>query len=424
MALAGRGVWLSEIALPILAVRLHDLHVFPQRGMKRAFPGEDPMAQARKSRKPSPLLYADSEHNAEQLYFGGVFVPDPFISFAIGNRRYAVVSALEFARLKAASKFDEILSLEAWIDRARKGFPGRKTGIAEVIRSIGRAFGIDSFLVAPDFPVGLAFALKAARVRVAVSEGALFPEREIKSACEIAAIRTGNAASAAGIRAGEQVLREADIKSGFLYLRGRKLTSERLRREVDIACLDRGAVAAHTIVAGGDQACDPHCIGSGPLRANELIILDVFPRVTKTGYFGDMTRTFLKGRASQNQRRLVTTVREAQKAALCSIKAGISGATVHRAVEAFFVAAGFPTRRTETDNEGFFHGTGHGLGLEIHEPPRLGSSGGRLRAGAVTTVEPGLYYRGVGGCRIEDVVAITKTGFEMLSRCHYRWEIR
>jgi Xaa-Pro aminopeptidase len=257
-----------------------------------------------------------------------------------------------------------------------------------------------------------------------VSEGALFPERAIKSEREQAAVAEGNRASAAGIRAVEQVLRRAAIKSGYLYFEGRKLTSERLRREADVACLYRGAVAAHTIVAGGDQACDPHCSGKGPLRANELIIVDVFPRVTATGYFGDMTRTFLKGRASTAQRRLVAAVREAQRMAIGSIKAGLNGSTVHRKVEEFFAREGFPTGKREKGHEGFFHGTGHGLGLEIHEYPRLGRTGGRLRAGMVTTVEPGLYYRGLGGCRIEDVVAVTGRGSEMLSRCHYRWEIR
>jgi len=382
------------------------------------------MPQARNSLKPSPLLYADSERNAEQLYFGGVFVPDPFISFGFRKRRYAVVSALEFARVRAESMFDEVLPLEDWLENARKAFPRRVVGIVEVVRTIKREFGISSFIVAPDFPVGIALRLKAVRVKVEVSNGPLFPERMIKSDREMAAIREGNAASAAGIRAAERVLRQAKIKAGNLVFRGRKLTSERLRREVDVACLDRGAVAAHTIVAGGDQACDPHCVGSGPLRAGDLIIVDVFPRVTKTGYFGDMTRTFLKGRASEAQRRLVATVRDAQKTALATLKAGVHGSTVHRKVEAFFQSKGYLTRKEGGVHEGFFHGTGHGLGLEIHEPPRVGRTGERLRVGAVTTVEPGLYYPGLGGCRIEDVVAITRAGCATLSRCHYRWEIR
>ena len=190
-----------------------------------------------------------------------------------------------------------------------------------------------------------------------------------------------------------------------MTLDGRPLTSERVRHAIEIACLEKGAQARQTIVAGGEQACDPHCQGTGPLRPNELIVIDVFPRVARTGYFGDMTRTFLKGRASPQQRRLVNTVRQAQQKALETIKAGVTGGRIHAIVENHFKAAGYRTNRSNGRPEGFIHGTGHGLGLEIHEPPRLNRTGPRLKAGSVITVEPGLYYRGLGGCRIEDVGA-------------------
>ena len=372
----------------------------------------------------SILIYAESESNADQLYFGGVFVPDPFISFSWKSEKYAVVNALEYTRVKKESCFDEVLALEEWTARARKRFRREQCGTADVIRLLAREFGISSFQIPEDFPAGLAFKLRSAGMKLTVSDGPLFPGREIKSDVEASAIRKGNQAAASGIRAAEKMLRQSVVKNGRLYLDGRLLTSERVQEAIEIACIEKGAVAAGTIVAGGDQGCDPHCRGSGTLRPNELVIVDVFPRVKSSGYHGDMTRTFLKGRASDRQRELVRCVKEAQDVALKSVKPDIAGSQVHSLVEKHFERKGFKTGKAGGINEGFFHGTGHGLGLEIHEAPRASRQGGKLRSGTVVTIEPGLYYRGLGGCRIEDVVRLQRGGSELLSKYHYRWEIK
>jgi Xaa-Pro aminopeptidase len=152
--------------------------------------------------------------------------------------------------------------------------------------------------------------------------------------------------------------------------------------------------------------------------------VDVFPRVNETGYYGDMTRTFLRGRASEPQKALVDAVRRAQKLARKKLRPGITGKSVHKAVVSFFEKLGYETRHKATHHEGFFHGTGHGLGLEIHEAPRVSAAGGPLREGNVVTIEPGLYYPGLGGCRIEDVALITADGSKMLSDYDYNWELR
>jgi Xaa-Pro aminopeptidase len=262
-------------------------------------------------------------------------------------------------------------------------------------------------------------------VKIEVADGAIFPQSEIKTDAEATALREGNRASAAGIGAAERVLRASKIKNGKIIYQGSVLTSERLKIAIETACIEAGAVSLNTIAAGGDQACDPHHRGSGPPRPNELIIVDVFPRVTATGFYGDMTRTFLKGRASDAQRALVATVREGQLFALKTIKAGVNGQDVHAGVNAIFTRRGYETKRTEEGSVGFFHGTGHGLGLEVHEPPRVsGSVSYRLKKGSVVTVEPGLYYPGLGGCRIEDVVQVTVSKPKMLSKFHYDWEFK
>ena len=376
----------------------------------------------RRASRASPLLFADSEKDADQLYFGRVFVPDRFISFGIGRKSYAVVNALEYARLKRESAFTEVLSLEEWLAAARRAFRKRDVGVVEVIRLVAREFQIPRFRISPGFPAGLAFKLRAARVPLVVADGPLFPGRLIKGDEEARALREGNAASAAGLRAAERLLRESVIEGDRLIHGGGPLTAERVRYAIRVACLEKGAVAAQTIVACGDLACDPHCEGQGALFADQLIVVDVFPRMMETGYYGDMTRTFLKGRASEAQRRLVAAVAGAQRMALGAMKARRSGARIHRLVERYFEKEGYRTEVEDGVSVGFFHGTGHGVGLEIHEEPRVSRIGPRLRSGMVTTVEPGLYYPGLGGCRIEDVVRIRRDGIEMLSEYHYCWE--
>jgi Xaa-Pro aminopeptidase len=371
------------------------------------------------------LLYSDTARSADALYFGGVEMHDPFIALSVGGVKYAAVNALEFGRVKRTSDFDSVLSLEDCLDRAHRAWPRNKPNAARVIALLARELKAGALTVPDEFPAGLYRELRDLGVRIEISDGALFPEREIKTPSEAAAIREGNRCSAAGIAAAERLLRACTIRKGRLFLRGSALTSERLKVAIETACIEEGSVSDSTIAAGGDQACDPHNRGTGPLRAHELIIVDVFPRVSATGFHGDMTRTFLRGRASDAQRAIVGAVRAAQLAALRTIRAGVNGTEVHRRVSETLVSRGFETRRTARGSVGFFHGTGHGLGLEVHEPPRMNATFDyALKKGSVVTVEPGLYYPGVGACRIEDVVQVTSGAPRMLSRYHYNWEIR
>lgn len=369
------------------------------------------------------LLYADTHASADMLYFGRVEVHDPFVAFEARGRKLTVQSALEFGRVKKTSAFDTVLSREEWMERARREF-GPKAGIAELIACVTRAHGQKAFRISADFPAGLYVKLLKLGLKLAIVPGLLFPEREIKSAAECAHIREGNRLAAVGFTVAEEVLRASRIRGGTLIHRGKPLTSERLRFLIEVAIKEQGGEARDTIVAGGDQACDPHERGSGPLRPHELIIIDIFPRHLRSGYYGDMTRTYLKGRPREVQRRMVATVRAAQLAALRSIRAGVDGRDVHQAVVETFTEAGYETKRDANGATGFIHGTGHGLGLAVHDPGRIGPVSAILPRGAVVTVEPGLYYPGMGGCRWEDVVQVTPGGVTMLSRHPYDWEIR
>lgn len=372
-----------------------------------------------------PLLYADSERSADLLYFGSFHAPDAFIACELKGKKVALLNALEFGRGKKESSFDHVYAVEEWHLKAKKRWTDRAIGTAEIIETLASAHRCKRFVIPDDFPAGLAARLHTLGLELIVAENSLFPERELKSRVEAAHIKEGNRCAALGIAAAEKALRKSKIKNGFLELSGEKLTSQKLKFLIEVACLEAGALSMNTIAAGGDQACDPHCTGSGPLRANELIIVDVFPRVQSTGYHGDMTRTFLKGKANDNQRALVDAVATAQSGAIAAIKDGVSGRNIHLGVVQFFEGRGFKTERTEAGSRGFFHGTGHGLGLAIHELPRLsGAVESLLQQDAVVTVEPGLYYPGLGGCRIEDVVQVQKRGCRMLSDYPYEWELR
>ncbi|WP_414662304.1 M24 family metallopeptidase [Horticoccus sp. 23ND18S-11] len=373
---------------------------------------------------PPPLLFADTERSPDALYFGRVNVPDAFVAFELRGKKHAVVSALEFGRVKKTSDFDVVLPLEPYLQRARALWPERKVGPAEVIILVAKDHRQTRFTVPEDFPAGVYEKLFELGLDLVVADGPLFPAREIKTPAETAAIREGNRCSALGFAAAERILRASKPRGRKLIHRGQTLTSEMLKFAIEVACLEAGAVSANTIVAGGDQACDPHERGSGPLRPDELIIIDIFPRVTRTGFHGDMTRTFLRGRASDAQRALVAAVRAAQLAALRLIRPGANGRDVHRKVVEVFTARGFETKRTAQGSVGFFHGTGHGLGLAVHELPRVsGAVDYILRRNSVVTVEPGLYYPGLGGCRIEDVVQVTPKSATLLSRYPYTWEL-
>jgi Xaa-Pro aminopeptidase len=224
-----------------------------------------------------------------------------------------------------------------------------------------------------------------------------------------------------GMARAMEVLRASKPKGKKLIWSGKPLTSELLRAEIDTAILRAAGLPANTIVAGGDQACDPHERGHGPLFANSLIILDIFPRDAASGYFGDMTRTVVRGRASEKQRDLWETVRTGQEMALKKMKPGVDGLKLHNEIKKLFADRGYPTEVRNGRQVGFFHGTGHGLGLEIHEYPRFQKT--VFKKGQVLTVEPGLYYPGLGGVRLEDVAVLTDTGMRLLSRFEKRLEI-
>jgi Xaa-Pro aminopeptidase len=367
------------------------------------------------------LIVAASESDPDMLYATNFWAPDPFIFLERNGKRTLVLSDLEIDRGRKQAKADEFVMFSE-LEREVQGKSRKAPPYERVLAHFLRKRGVRSAVVPAGFPLGYAEALAADKIHVRPANGLFWPKREAKSDKEIEMMGRALRITEKGLKRAIQVLKASKPGAGKRLLwRGKTLTSEMLRAEIDSAILRAGGVPTGTIVAGGDQACDPHERGFGPLFAGSLIILDVFPRNAKTGYFGDTTRTVLRGRASEAQRKLWETVKAGQALALKKVKAGVDGMTIHEAIQEFFTKRGFPTEIRKGRRVGFFHGTGHGLGLEIHEHPRLQKV--TLKARQVLTVEPGLYYPGLGGARLEDVVVVTKTGCKILSRFPKRLEI-
>lgn len=369
------------------------------------------------------LLYAASELDANILYATDFFAPDPFLFFRTPQgRRYMVMSDLEIDRARATASAHRVLSWSAYAKIAEQK-TGKTPAASDVIAEILREFRIRSITVPENFPVGVADKLRAKNLRVKVRPDPFFPERITKISTEVKEIRKSMQASELGMRAAMETLKKSRIKDGFLIYRGRRLTSEMLKSIINTTILAKGYVPSGTIVAPGKQGCDPHDDGHGPIRANEPVIIDIFPRSVASGYFGDMTRTFVRGRASDKVRAMHKAVLDGQRLGLSMLRDGVPAKIIHQAIIDLFEKRGFPTGKIKGRMQGFFHGTGHGLGLEIHEPPRIAINDLTLRKGMIVTVEPGLYYIDVGGMRIEDTVLITKHGFENLTRFPKQLEI-
>jgi Xaa-Pro aminopeptidase len=364
--------------------------------------------------KPARLIVAASETDSDMLYATRFFAPDPFIFLQRNGKRTLVLSDMEMGRGRKQARADEFVSFNK-LEREVQGKSKEAPPYEKVLAHFLRKRGVRSTIVPANFPLGYAQELAENKIRVRATNGLFWPEREAKTDEELKLMGRALRITETGMHRAMEVLRRSTIaRDKKLKWSGKTLTSEILRAEIDTAMLHAGGIPTATIVAGGDQACDPHERGFGPLRANSLIILDIFPRDAKSGYWGDMTRTVVRGRASDAQRKLWETVKDGQELALKRIKAGVDGMQIHKAIQKLFDERGFPTEVRKGKNVGFFHGTGHGLGLEIHEYPRLQKV--TLKDRQVLTVEPGLYYPGLGGVRHEDVVVVTKTGCRILSR--------
>jgi Xaa-Pro aminopeptidase len=341
-----------------------------------------------------------------------MFTCDPFLAFEVEGRRYAISNSLEIDEMRRNSAFDEVLLAK---DLAKN----EDASTLDLIQCILEKFSERDLLLPKNFPADLILKLQERRIKFSLVEGEFLPERSIKSSFELAQIRKACAIISDVFGHVRSLLAASKIVDGILYYGDEALSSEFVRSEIARICFEGGAIAKETIVACGKDGAFPHSRGRGVLEENEFIVVDIFPRLIESGYYGDMTRTFLRGQPSESQVKMYAAVREVQRRAISEIRRGKNAKEIHKNNVEMFTKLGY----LSTDSEGFFHGTGHGLGLDLHESPSIGERDHILRSGEVVTVEPGLYYPAMGGVRIEDVLVVGDAGAELLSNFPYDWVI-
>ena len=347
------------------------------------------------------VVYASSD-DADIRYLTRFVVHDPFVFFKRrGQPGTIIVSQMEAERASRESTAAVMTRTQAGLIEIIKTEKNPwKAQAAMIAGQAGK-----NLLVSPNLPAALVRALEEYS-HVIVDEGTVEQMRAKKSRTEIAWMKSVQKSTDDAMALAVSLIARSTVKKGLLYLKGAPLTSEYVRTAVHKQLMDGGCRAAETIISCGDDTALPHAIGSGQLAAHEPIVIDMFPKSETTGYYSDMTRTVSKGEPDEKIREMYAAVLDAKRLAISHIKTGVSGADVYQSVVDFFKDQGY-----ESTTRGFVHNLGHGLGLQVHELPTLGAAGSILRAGHVITVEPGLYYPGIGGVRLEDMGEVTKKGF-------------
>lgn len=338
-----------------------------------------------------------------------------------------IIRDIEMDRARRSARADRVTCPADYTPAT--GLSGdRETATAQALAECLRQSGVELVTCDRTFPLIFMHELDAVGIKVSYDPGLGTTERRSKDEQELDALREAQADTEAAMEMACRLVATADVDSGGALQRdGAVLTSERIREAIDVFLLQKNYANPGSIVAGGSQCADCHELGSGPLRTSETVIIDIFPRNRSTLYNGDCTRTVVHGDIPDEARNIHAIVMEAKKQAISTIRSGVTGEAVHQATIDVMTTHGFPVGPPpDSPPDGFtgmVHGTGHGIGLDVHEPPLLDLKGPELVVGDVLTVEPGLYGRNVGGVRIEDMVAVTAEGCENFNRLpeHLDW---
>ena len=373
------------------------------------------------------LIYADSFRSAEMRHAVPLGVPDPFLYAEENGSKHVFASAMEATRLRELGIFDVHVHEELGRDELiESGIDPRELDAQLSLRAVG-TLGLKQASVPANFPVWLADRLRADGVELAVDQDLFDDRRRAKTEAQLAGMKRAQRAAEAAMDACRALLRRAEIRGDELLLDGQQLTVERVKADLSVVFAAHDTTADEYIVAPGAQGAVGHDMGSGPIRSGTPLVVDIFPRDNASAVYTDMTRTFVVGDVPEDVREWHRLCKEALDAAIGMIRAGVEARAAFDRTCDIFEAAGEPTQRTkqpgETLGDGFFHGLGHGVGLEVHEAPSMGRLANKtLVAGDVVTVEPGLYRAGYGGVRLEDIVLVTETGAENLTDYPYDLE--
>ena len=368
---------------------------------------------------PAKLIFASSDKSADMLYATHFIASDPFIYFEADRRKGIIVSALEYSRaVNEVKPGIEVFELSDIIKNNKSPLP------KDIMVKLHDIFPYNEWLVPNDFPFSIGKYLEKNDLDIKPVDSFLFPKREIKQSNEIKALKNALKIAENAMQKAVDLLAESTINNDkTLSLNGKILTSETLKIAIGIEILKGGGIADNTIVSCGKDSSEPHNSGSGPIYANQTIVIDIFPRIMEpinstlpSGYWGDITRTFVKGKASPIVKNAYHAVKLARDGAENYAQAGIIPSDIHKFAQKVLKDCGFKTEKANNINQGFFHGLGHGVGLEIHEKPNISLKNSTpLKKNEVITIEPGLYYPQWGGVRLENMVKIEKDGRKILT---------
>jgi len=373
------------------------------------------------------LICADSIRSADMRHAVPLAVPDPFLYAETNGTRHIFTNSMEAVRLRELGVYEVHVSEEFGIDELiAEDLKWREIRERLLLREIS-SIGPKRFTVPEEFPVWLADRLRADGFELEVDQDLFEERRRVKSEAQLAGMRRAQKSAEAAMDTCRDLLRRAEVSGDELLLDGEVLTVERVKAAMNATFSAHDTAADEYIVAPGAQGAVGHDMGSGPIPPGTPIVVDIWPRDNASAVYTDMTRTFVVGDVPDDVRKWHLLVKEALDKANSEIKPGADTKAIFDGTCEIFEAAGEPTQRTKTPGEelvdGFFHGLGHGVGLEVHESPGMGQiSDKQFVAGDVVTVEPGLYRAGYGGVRLEDIVLVTKSGAEVLTNYPYDLE--
>ena len=372
---------------------------------------------------PDVLIYGDTLRSPELRHEVAVPIPDPFLYAERNGRRVVAIHSLEVPRVRGIGL--DVLSWDdlGWEELLDQGI-SRDELYLHVAERACRSLEVVSAVVPPGFPVELADHLRGAGLELTVDREAFTRRRRVKNEAELEGIRRAQRAAEAAMDVARGLLRSADASGDVLMLDDEPLTCERVKQEIGEVFTAHGMAADELIVSHGGQSAIGHDMGSGPISPGEPVVIDLWPKDRETGCHADMTRTYCVGEPPEELVEYHRLVKRALDEAIAGVRGGAAGHELYRATCELFQEHGYKTLLTkdlgETLEDGFFHGLGHGVGLEVHEDPGMGlAPASPLVAGDVVTVEPGLYRPGFGGCRLEDLVLVTEDGCENLTDYPY-----
>lgn len=383
------------------------------------------------------LLYSESYKNQNMYYLTRFLAPDPFILLKrIDNPPTIIVSTMEYPRAQKESIVKDVRPYTDYnpleIIKAEKD---PRMGVMKLIASITtKELGEETVISVPyNFPTMVTDVLRKEGLTIKPMFNVIERARETKESDEIKEIKNVQEVVEKVTAEVINLIADSDIgpKNTLIHnTDGKKkpLTVGEVKALMGHRFIDNWcAIEEELIVACGPPSADPHYEGNPEdrLKANQPIILDIYPRNIRKRYWADMTRTVVKGKAPDRVKRMFDAVLEAKNACIDALHEGVLGSNMFNLCCDILEKAGYDTVRGGKQIEkGFTHGLGHGVGLEIHESPSMSEVYKfPLKEHSTVTVEPGLYDPKVGGVRIEDIVEVGKKGCNNLTKMYVQLEI-